>query len=212
MNDNWGLQPDLMSMENIIEEPEKKKPKKKVQKEKRTGRKRRGYNVVIGFIKDWWNKEPEEEEEEEVKPSIVDEQERMELRQQAEDEAAKRKEDDISISAEYREHNAVTLTINKQLDPYDEIEISLHVVPLDIATGDNISLVQPSFKFTMVEPDELSEESDLVYQGVGTNLPDRIFIMNNRDYNLGVANHADKWAVFWLFTVCVSCFPRCLMR
>ena len=43
-------------------------------------------------------------------------------------------------------------------------------------------------------------------------MPDRIFVMNNRDYNLGVANHADKWAVFWLFTVGVSCFPRCLQR
>lgn len=34
--------------------------------------------------------------------------------------------------------------------------------------------------------------------------------MDNRDYNLGVANHADKWAVFWLFTACASCFPRFL--
>ena len=41
-------------------------------------------------------------------------------------------------------------------------------------------------------------------------MPDRIYVMNNRDYNLGVANHADKWAVFWLFTVCTFCVPRCL--
>ena len=65
----------------------------------------------------------------------------------------------------------------------------------------------------MIEPeDEIEDDTDQVYQGVGTNLPDRIFIMNNRDYNLGVANHADKWAVFWLFTVGVSCFPRFLQR
>ena len=64
------------------------------------------------------------------------------------------------------------------------------------------------------DPEELDDEDGdevaQTYQGVGTNLPDRIFVMNNRDYNLGVANHADKWAVFWLFTVSVSCLPRCL--
>ena len=80
-----------------------------------------------------------------------------------------------------------------------------------------MSLVQPSFKFNLREPDDDTpmddaSETDKEYQGVGTNLPDRIFVMNNRDYNLGVANHADKWAVFWLFTVGVSCFPRCLQR
>lgn len=146
---------------------------------------------------------------------MADEQEQAELRKKAEEDAAKRKEEDISLSKEYLEHNAVTLTIDKQLDPYDEIEITVHVVPLEIASsGDNVSLAQPSFKFTMVEPDEQfsdeQESQQVVYQGVGTNLPDRIFVMNNRDYNLGVANHADKWAVFWLFTVGVSCFPRCL--
>ena len=41
-------------------------------------------------------------------------------------------------------------------------------------------------------------------------MPDRIYVMNNRDFNLGVANHADKWAVFWLFTVCTFFIPRCL--
>ena len=121
------------------------------------------------------------------------------------------------MHAEYLEHNAVTLTINKQLDPYDEIEITLHIVPLE-TTGDNISLTTPKFSFKILEQDDELDyddperviEGDLTYSGVGTNLPDRIYVMNNRDYNLSVANHADKWAVFWLFTIGASCFPRCL--
>jgi len=43
-------------------------------------------------------------------------------------------------------------------------------------------------------------------------MPERVFIMNNRDYNLSVANHADKWAVFWLFTVATACLPHFLKR
>jgi len=75
-------------------------------------------------------------------------------------------------------------------------------------SGENISLAPPSFNFTIVEPEDLIGE--LSFEGVGTNMPDRIYVMDNRDYNLGVAYHADKWAVFWLFTVCTACIPRCL--
>ena len=207
MNDNWGLQlgDDGLPFESF-EPPKETKPKsnkKKRDQNKRT-RKRRGLNLIFGMISDWWNKEPEEEDE------SVNLKQQEEDRKKAEEEAARKKDEEISLSKEYIEHNAVTITINKPLDPFDEIEITIHVVPLDTATGDNISLVQPSFKFSMTEPDEEPAETDQVYQGVGTNLPDRIFVMNNRDYNLGVANHADKWAVFWLFTVGVSCFPRML--
>ena len=102
------------------------------------------------------------------------------------------------------------MEINKQLDPYDEIEITLHVIPLEF-TGENISLAEPQFNFTCVEPDEIFQDDSVQkYEGIGTNMPDRIYVMNNRDFNLGVANHADKWAVFWLFTVCTFFIPRCL--
>ena len=43
-------------------------------------------------------------------------------------------------------------------------------------------------------------------------MPNRIYVMDNRDYNLGVANHADKWAVFWLFTALTACIPRFLQH
>ena len=214
MNNNWGLLPENEGLppfgETNFEPPKEPKPSKsnkKKREQNKRNRKRRGLNLIFGTISDWWNKEPEEEDN-----SLELQQQEEEARKKAEEDAARKKEEEISLSKEFTEHNAVTFTIEKPLDPFDEIEITLHVVPLDIGTGDNISLIQPSFKFTMIEPDEVPEETDQVYQGVGTNLPDRIFVMNNRDYNLGVANHADKWAVFWLFTVGVSCFPRCLER
>ena len=92
------------------------------------------------------------------------------------------------------------------------MEITVHIIPRE-NVFENINLASPVFHFECVEPEEVGKELEQkLYSGVGTNLPDRIFIMNNRDYNLGVANHADKWAVFWLFTAAVSCFPRFLER
>ena len=213
MNDNWGLSDtfDGIPTGSFDSHIPDVKPKNKKKKDQKRGKRRRGINLLFGMISDWWNREPEDQEDEKA------EQQAAEARKKAEEEAARRKEEEISLSKEYLEHNSATLIIDKQLDPFDEIEITLHIVPLDIGTGDNMSLVQPSFKFNLREPDDDSpmddaSETDKEYQGVGTNLPDRIFVMNNRDYNLGVANHADKWAVFWLFTVGVSCFPRCLQR
>ena len=97
------------------------------------------------------------------------------------------------------------------MDPFDEIEITILVSPHEI-TSDNISLVAPTFTFKSMEPEEQDVDGDYVFEGIGTNIPDRIFVMNNRDYNLAVANHADKWAVFWLFTAGVACFPYYLLK
>ena len=52
------------------------------------------------------------------------------------------------------------MEINKQLDPYDEIEITLHVIPLEF-TGENISLAEPQFTFTCVEPDEIFKDDSV---------------------------------------------------
>ena len=101
--------------------------------------------------------------------------------------------------------------MTKPLDPYDEIEITVHIIPKDISF-DNFGLQAPSFTFTCVEPDEVLGEGEQVYEGIGTNMPERVYVMNNRDYNLSVANHADKWAVFWLFTVSVGCIPLMMQR
>ena len=112
---------------------------------------------------------------------------------------------------EFFESDQITLTVTKPLDPYDEIEITVHIIPKEIGS-DNFALQAPAFTFTCVEPDEVLGEGEQVYEGVGTNMPERIFIMNNRDYNLGVANHADKWAVFFLFTFSVACCPLMMQR
>ena len=64
------------------------------------------------------------------------------------------------------------------------------------------------------EPEEEEREpvEPLWIEGEGSNWPDRVFVMGNRDFNLGVANHADKWAVFWIFTLCTSFVPYCLQK
>ena len=86
------------------------------------------------------------------------------------------------------------------------------MIPQVISSSDNFGLQPPEFTFTSVEPDELEGENSYTFEGLGTNIPDRLYVINNRDYNLSVANHADKWAVFWLFTAGVSCFPHYLLK
>ena len=185
--------------------PPAPKPKKKKDK-KKFGRGRRR-NRLLGSLIDWWYAEPEEPDEEEL-----EKQRREKARQEKLDAAdAHQKELELIRNKEFFENDLITLTVTKPLDPYDELEITVHIIPREL-NSDNIELQPPSFTYSCNEPDEVLGEGERVYEGFGTNMPERIFIMNNRDYNLGVANHADAWAVFFLFTFGIACCPLMMMR
>lgn len=162
---------------------------------------------MFNAIYNWWYPEEEEVDEEEVERQRKE----KEWKAQQEVEELRKAEAEMKRNVEYFEHDTITLSVTKPLDPYDEIEITVQVIPKELH-NDNLVLQAPTFTFTCVEPDEVLGDGEQVYEGVGTNMPERIFIMKNRDYNLSVANHADKWAVFWLFTIGTACLPHFLQR
>ena len=49
--------------------------------------------------------------------------------------------------------------MTKPLDPYDEIEITVHVIPKEISY-ENLALQAPTFTFQCVEPDEVLGEGE----------------------------------------------------
>lgn len=71
----------------------------------------------------------------------------------------KQAEAEMKFNVEYVENDLITLTVTKPLDPYDEIEITVHVVPREISY-ENIVLQTPAFTFTCVEPDEVLGEGE----------------------------------------------------
>lgn len=97
-----------------------------------SSKKNRNKNRIWRAVIDWWYAEEEEPTQEEIDKAI---------QQKAKEDAEKlRTFEELVINAEFQEQNSITLRINKQLDPYDEIEISLHVIPLETKGQENVSL------------------------------------------------------------------------
>jgi len=61
---------------------------------------------------------------------------------------------EMVLNVEYFENDQITLTVTKPLDPYDEIEITVQLIPREISY-ENLALQAPAFTFTCVEPDEV---------------------------------------------------------
>ena len=70
-----------------------------------------------------------------------------------------------------------------------------------------LDLYAPKFTFSLAKPDSTEDEVK-TFEGVaGSNLPDRVKVISNRDYNLNIATHSEKWFVFAVLTLFTSGIP-----